>query len=339
MDLCSYSLEELKRVVLGKGERAFRADQIFHFLYKKKVFHFEDMKNLPKNLKIFLKNFFKFSLKLKRVVASKDGESFKFLWELEDGNFVESVLIVCRGRNTVCVSSQVGCMRGCAFCASGRNGFFRNLKVSEMVEQVLNIEKKLNESGEKVSNVVFMGMGEPLDNCENVIKVIGILGEEKGLNMSNRRITISTVGVIEGIERLMEEGLKVNLALSLHSPNQRIREKIVKSAGVYEFEELLRAVRGYFERTKRDVSYEYILIDGVNDSDGDAMELADVLEGRHFVVNLIPFNEVKGSGFRRSKNVRNFKRILESRGICVTQRYEKGGDIEAACGQLAFLGE
>jgi 23S rRNA (adenine2503-C2)-methyltransferase len=295
------------------------------------------MKNLPKNLKIFLKNFFKFSLKLKRVISSKDKETFKFLWELEDGNFIESVLIVSNKRNTVCISSQVGCKRGCTFCASGRKGFFRNLKVSEMVEQVLNIEKILEGKGKRVSNVVFMGMGEPLDNYENVLKVIGILTEEKGLNISKRRITISTVGVIEGIERLMEENLKVNLVLSLHAPNQRIRESIIKSAKLYDFEDLLSVMRRYFEKTKRDVSYEYILIDGVNDSKEDATELARVLKGGHFVVNLIPFNEVEGSGFKRSRNVKNFKNVLENKGICVTQRYEKGGDIEAACGQLAFL--
>ncbi len=337
MYLYSFTLDELKTYLLQKNEKAFRADQIFDWLYLKKVSSFEEMKNLSKELKKNLQDLKFFSLKLEKTLESEDGETYKFLWKLQDGNFIESVLILSRDRRTVCVSSQVGCKGACLFCASGKGGFVRNLNTAEIIEQVIHIDNFLKEKNERVTHVVFMGMGEPLDNFENVMKAIKILNEPKGLNISQRKITISTVGLAHNIEKLLEENLKVNLTLSLHAPNQQIRDEIMPMSKKYPFEKLLKVMDEYFESSGRDVTFEYILIDKINDQKIHAKELAEKLKA-HFNVNLIPYNPIEGVNLKRPKKetIEEFKNELEKKGIKVTWRYTKGKDIAAACGQLAF---
>ena len=342
--LCSYTLEELKAWFVKAGEKTFRANQIFEWIYQKQAMSFEEMTNLSKELREKLKKAFLFpTLKLKEKEISADQETIKFLFELADGKFIEAVLINSFERRTVCVSSQVGCKGACKFCASGKKGFFRNLSSAEIIEQILFIENYLKE---KITNVVFMGMGEPLDNLENVVKTIKMINDPKGLNLSQRRISISTVGLIDKINMLLQKELKVNLVLSLHAPNQQLREELIPYAKKNKLEELLKVMAKYAEKTSRDITFEYILIEGINDSEKDALELADKLERfDHFSVNLIPYNPILGEAgedivnkFKRpaSQRVNKFKDVLEKKKIPVTQRYAKGGDIAASCGQLAL---
>lgn len=347
MDLFSLTKDKLKDFFEKSSEKPFRAKQIFEWIYQKKVSSFDEMSNLSKECRNLLKKEVKFSsIKLKKAVSSKDGETFKYLWELEDGYFVESVLILSGNRRTICVSSQVGCKGGCLFCASGKEGFIRNLKTSEIVEQVVNIDRILNEKEERISNIVFMGMGEPLDNFEAVLSSIQIINDEDGLNISQRKITISTVGLIDKISKLLGSdgsSLKVNLTLSLHAPNQKIRESILPFARKNNFSDLIEIMNKYYVITNRDITFEYILIDGVNDQICHAKELVKVLSSAfrdkgHFNVNLIPLNPILGVNLRRPKkeSVDAFFQVLEEGGIKVSQRYAKGKDIAAACGQLAF---
>ena len=241
-------------------------------------------------------------------------------------------------RRTVCVSSQVGCPAKCAFCASGKDGFFRNLRPAEIAEQVVQINAWLAAKGERVSHVVYMGMGEPLKNYDSVIKSIRHICDPKLLNLSERRITVSTVGIVEGIKRLTDEELKVNLVLSLHAPNQKIRIKIIPYARKYPLEEILKAMDAYTHKTKRDITFEYILIAGVNDHPDHAHELAHLLHGKQCTVNLIPYNPVAGIRLKRpeKKTIKNFRSVLFGSHIVNTCRYTKGDDIAAACGQLAM---
>jgi 23S rRNA (adenine2503-C2)-methyltransferase len=254
---------------------------------------------------------------------------------------VESVLILSGGRRTVCVSCQVGCPARCAFCASGKEGLKRNLSAGEIVEQVLHIDRHLKEKGERVCHIVFMGMGEPMENYDAVVKAIQILNAPWGLNISQRRITVSTVGVVEGIQRLAKEELKVNLVLSLHAPNQHIRKKIIPYARKYPLEEILIAMDEYSVATKRDITYEYTLLSGINDRAEHAEELARLLKGKQCTVNLIPYNPVDGLRLQRPQRdeIESFRAILEEAGINTTWRYTKGKDIAAACGQLALQKE
>jgi 23S rRNA (adenine2503-C2)-methyltransferase len=248
-------------------------------------------------------------------------------------------LILSGDRRTVCVSCQVGCPARCAFCASGKEGLMRNLTPAEIVEQVLHINHFLKEECERVSHIVFMGMGEPMENYDSVVKAIEILNCVNGFNISQRRITVSTVGVVEGIKKLANEELfKVNLALSLHAPNQNIRKKIIPYARKYPLEEVLMAVDEYSKITKRDITYEYTLLSGINDHLQNARELADLLQGKQCTVNLIPYNPVGGLNLNRpvKEKIENFRQILDDAGINTTWRYTKGKDIAAACGQLAL---
>jgi 23S rRNA (adenine2503-C2)-methyltransferase len=339
----------MKTSILGKtvdelsewvGKPTFRVRQILEWVYGKRVWDAEAMTNLSKELRDRIEEKFSFrSLEKVRVQDSGDGETFKFLWKLGDGKLVESVLICSGERRTVCVSSQVGCPAKCAFCASGKKGFFRNLDVGEIVEQVVQIDDHLKERGERVSHIVFMGMGEPLKNYENVIKTVRILIDPLQMGLSQRRITVSTVGVIEGIERMKEEGLKVNLVLSLHAPNQQIRKKVIPYARQYPLEDLLAAMDGYARKTGRDVTYEYILMAGLNDAPEHAEELAELLGRRQCTVNLIPYNPVPGLRLERPERgaVEAFRKVLSRKGMNHTCRYTKGDDIAAACGQLALL--
>ncbi len=264
--LCGVLPEEFAQWMASQDEKPFRASQVMQWLYQKGATSIEQMTDLSKDFRKKLsENFFLSHLRLQKMVDSKEGETTKFLWELSDGKLVESVLIRSGDRRTVCVSSQVGCPARCAFCASGKEGLLRNLDASEIVEQVYLIDRHLKEKNERVSHIVYMGMGEPLENYENVKKSISILIHPQGLNISQRRITVSTVGVIEGIKKLAEEKFTVNLVLSLHAPNQHIRKKIIPYARKYALEDILAAMISFGRTTKRDITYEYTLLSGIND--------------------------------------------------------------------------
>jgi 23S rRNA (adenine2503-C2)-methyltransferase len=335
----SLSLEELSQLLSQEGEKSFRAKQIFHWVYERKVCDWESMTDLNKALRAKLKEKFSIaSIKEKNREFSKDEETIKFLWELADGKLVESVLICSDERRTVCVSSQVGCPARCAFCASGKEGLLRNLSAAEIFEQVYQIDLFLHQKGQRVSHVVFMGMGEPFENYDNVIKTIFLLNDPLRLNISQRRITVSTVGVVEGIQRFMKEDLNVNLVLSLHAPNQHIRKKIIPYSRRYALEDILSAMVAFSKQSKRDITYEYTLIQGINDQPEHAQELAMLLQGQQCTVNLIPYNPVQGLHLKRPEKeaIEEFRRILTSHEIVTTWRYTKGKDIAAACGQLAL---
>jgi len=331
--------KELADKIEALGEPKFRADQVWDWVYEKKVLSFDKMENLSKALREKLDQVLTLSsLTFVTKTESNDQETVKYLWELADGKRVESVLIKSGRRRTVCVSSQVGCPASCAFCASGKMGFFRNLSAYEIYDQVVRINSDLQEVGECVSHIVFMGMGEPLKNYESVIKAIGFLTDPARFNLSDRRITVSTVGVVEGIERLANEGIKVNLVLSLHAPNQHIRKKIIPYARKYDLPDIMKAMDTYHKKTGRDITYEYTLIEGINDHPDHAFELAHLVKGRHCTVNLIPYNPVPGIRLRRpaTKEIKAFRSVLFGCKIPNTCRWTKGDDIAAACGQLAY---
>jgi 23S rRNA (adenine2503-C2)-methyltransferase len=339
LDYADLEYEDLVTWLKAQNEKEFHAKQIFEWIYQKGVLSWDEMSNLGKELREKLAKEIRLPvLELVRVTESNDLETYKFLWRLKDGNLVESVLICSGTRRTVCVSSQVGCPARCAFCASGQQGFFRNLRPTEIVEQVLQINKWLVPKAEKVSHVVYMGMGEPFKNYESVVKSVRLLSDPGFLNISQRRITVSTVGVVEGIRRLSMEGLKVNLVLSLHAPNQHIRKKIIPYARKYPLEDILSAMDEYAQKTKRDITYEYTLLAGINDHPDHAHELAHLLKGKQCTVNLIPYNPVAGLKLKRpeKKTIKQFRSVLFGSRIVNTCRYTKGDDISAACGQLAM---
>jgi 23S rRNA (adenine2503-C2)-methyltransferase len=340
MNFCELTLQDLAFWLKEQEEKEFHSRQIFEWVYQKGILDFDKMSNLSKQLRQKLIKAFRLpTLELVRTMESDDRETVKFLWKLQDGNLVESVLIYSGKRRTVCVSSQVGCPAKCAFCASGKQGFMRNLRPGEIVEQVLQIDVWLQAKGEEdVSHVVYMGMGEPLKNLESVLKSVHIICSPHTLNLSQRRITISTVGITEGIKRLAQEDLKVNLVLSLHAPNQKVRLKIIPYARKYPLEELISAMDEYSEKTKRDITYEYTLIAGINDHPDHAFELAHLLHGKQCTVNLIPYNPVAGLKLKRpdKKAIKEFRAVLFGAKIVNTCRFTKGDDIAAACGQLAL---
>jgi len=341
-EFCSLDLANCQTWMGENGEKPFRAAQIFHWVYSQGVSSFDEMTNLSKPLRTKLSAAFSFPiLRCVRTLYSDDGETIKFLWELPDHKKVESVLIMSEDRRTVCVSIQVGCPARCAFCASGKEGLKRNLTVAEVVEQVLHIDRFLDAKGERVSHVVFMGMGEPMENYDALVQTIKILNSPDAFGISQRRITVSTVGVVEGIKKLSEESFKVNLVLSLHAPNQNLRKKIIPYARKYPLEEILIAMEEYGEATRRDITYEYTLLAGINDAPEHAEELATLLRGKQCTVNLIPYNPIDGVDLQRpeKETIEMFREILEEQRICVTWRYTKGKDIAAACGQLALISE
>lgn len=339
MDYGDLTYETLVEWLKNNQGQEFHAKHVFDWIYQKNVLSWDLMTNLSKPLREKLAADFRMPvLELVRIVQSDDKETYKFLWRLRDGNLFESVLICSGTRRTVCVSSQVGCPAKCAFCASGQQGFFRNLRATEIIEQVIQINQWLAKKGERVCHVVFMGMGEPLKNYETVVKAIRTISHPDMLNISQRRITVSTVGVIEGIKRLSNEGLKVSLVLSLHAPNQRIRQKIIPYARKYPLDELMKAMDEYSQKTKRDITYEYTLLAGINDHPDHAHELAILLKGKQCTVNLIPYNPVQGVRLKRpsNKEIKQFRSVLFGCRIPNTCRFTKGVDIAAACGQLAM---
>ncbi len=339
-DFCAQTFDELQQWIEQNGGKKFLAKQIFEWVYQKSVIRWEEMTNLSLDMRAKLASHFHLpTLTLVKVTPSNDLETFKFLWKLSEGNFVESVLICSGTRRTVCVSSQVGCPARCAFCASGQQGFVRNLRPGEIVEQIVQINHWLKDKGERVSHIVYMGMGEPFKNYEAVVKSIRHISDPNVLNISQRRITVSTVGITEGIHRFTKEGLKVSLVLSLHAPNQKVRQKIIPYARKYPLEEIMKAMDDFSLKTKRDVTYEYILLEGINDHPDHAFELANLLRGRQCTVNLIPYNPVKNIRLSRpaNKTIKEFRSVLFGSKIVNTCRYTKGDDIAAACGQLAMM--
>ena len=336
-DLRNLTLEEARELCVGLGEKGFRAQQIFSWLYKGKnsVQSVNEMNNLPASFREKLCDE-GWDVGVLRVLAhqisAQDGTE-KYLFELEDGNAVESVLMKYSYGDSVCVSTQAGCRMGCSFCASGLNGLVRDLTAGEIVSQVIDI---MRNSRVKVSHVVFMGTGEPFDNYENVTRAVRILTEPKGVGMSARGITVSTSGIVPVIERFGDDHPQVNLAISLHAPNDDIRRKIMPVAKAYPIRTLIESVDSYVEKTNRRVTFEYAMIRGVNDSDECMRELADLLRGHLAHVNLIPLNEVGETGLRSSGRERalEFRRYLEDHGVPASVRRELGSDIDGACGQL-----
>ena len=333
IDLRSLPLEELTAQLKSLGYPAFRAKQIHEWL-DRGVADFEQMTNLPKDLRRQLAQMYSVpSVKiLRKLVSSIDG-TVKYLFELDDGETVESVLMQYKHGWSQCLSTQVGCKMGCTFCATGMGGFIRDLSAAEMMAQ---IEAAQQDTGVRVSSIVLMGMGEPLDNYEQVVRFLRMLGEEGGVHIGMRHISLSTCGVVPGIYRLMEEQIPLTLSISLHAPNDEIRSRSMPVNRRWPMEELLRACRDYIAATGRRISFEYAMIDGVNDADAHAAELAERLRGMLCHVNLIPVNVVEGKAQRRSsrERIRSFMDILEKKGINTTVRRTLGSDINASCGQL-----
>lgn len=332
-NLRDYTVSELEEIVQGLGEKKFRGTQIFKWL-NEGADSYDEMSNVPKALKEKLeKEYFVSGLKIKQKFVSKIDGTRRYLFELYDGNYVESVLMKYHHGYTICVSSQVGCAMGCRFCASTRNGKVRNLSSGEILGQVIAASKDL---GERISNIVLMGMGEPLDNFQNVIKFMENVNNPMGLNIGYRHITVSTCGLADRISELGDMKLQITLSISLHSGNDERRSQIMPINKKYNIAILLKACREYIQKTNRRITFEYTLIKGVNDSEKDANELLHRLSGMLCHVNLIPVNEVSETGFSASKkeSVERFKRVLEKGGISTTVRREMGADISAACGQL-----
>lgn len=333
IDLRSLPQEELVAQLIAYGYPAFRAKQIREWL-NRGVTDFEQMSNLPKDLRQKLTELYSVPgvTILRKLVSAIDG-TIKYLFQLDDGETVESVLMQYKHGWSQCLSTQVGCKMGCTFCATGMGGFVRNLSAAEMVAQ---IEAAQQDAGVRVSSIVLMGMGEPLDNYEQVVRFLRMLGEEGGVHIGMRHISLSTCGVVPGIYRLMEEKIPLTLSISLHAPNDEIRSRSMPVNRRWPIEELLQACRDYIAATGRRISFEYAMIDGVNDSDDHAAELADRLRGMLCHVNLIPVNAVKGTAQRRSsrERIRSFMNVLEKKGINATVRRTLGADINASCGQL-----
>ena len=331
-DIKSMTIEELTDWVVQNGEPKFRAAQLFSWLHEKHARSLDEMTNLPKSLREKLAGQVTFVKEITRQQSKSDG-TIKFLYAMEDGQMIETVWMPHDYGNSICISSQAGCRMGCRFCASTIGGLVRNLTAAEMLEQVY---ASLSATGERLSNLVVMGTGEPLDNYDNLIRFIHLISHEKGYNLSTRSITVSTCGLVPEIKRLSNENLPITLALSLHATTDEERKALMPIANKYSIDEVLKACDYYFEKTGRRVSYEYSLVKGVNDSPEHAKRLSKLLKGRNAHVNLIPVNPVKERDFKASDNnsVKEFKFILEKNSINGTIRRSVGSDIDAACGQL-----
>ena len=333
-DIKSMTLEEIENVISSLSLPKFRAKQIHEWLQQNGAMSYDEMTNIPKDLRIQLNEKYPIrycEIELKQV--SKIDSTVKYLFRLLDGNFIESVLMKYKYGYTLCISSQVGCKMGCAFCASTKSGCVRNLTPSEMIGQIHAAQRDMNI---RVSHVVMMGMGEPLDNFDNAMRFLLLAGDDKGLNLSMRNISLSTCGVVPRIYDLLDRHLQLTLSVSLHAPNDEMRSKVMPINKKYPIAELIKACKKYTEITSRRISFEYAMIKGVNDSDDCARQLAGLLKGMLCHVNLIPANEIAESSHKRSTNERleRFSSILSSYGINVTVRRSLGSDIDASCGQL-----
>jgi len=331
VDIKSMTLEELTAWFKEQGEPAFRAKQVFRWLYRG-VTSFEEMSDLSKALRQKLSETCILTPpKVARKQVSQLDGTIKYLWELADGNCIETVLMRYKHGNTVCISCQVGCRMGCAFCASTLAGKVRDLTPAEMVDQVLFTQM---DSGETISNIVLMGIGEPLDNYDTVMKFLTLINHPDGMNIGMRHISLSTCGLVDKIDKLAQRGLQLTLSVSLHAPDDETRSKIMPVNRAVGVEKLMDTCRRYFQTTGRRISYEYAMIDGVNDSDQQADLLVKLLKGQPGHVNLIPLNEVEESPLKPSRRVAAFQKRLESQGVTATVRRKLGGDIDASCGQL-----
>lgn len=333
-DIRSYNIEELREEMLGLSEKKFVATQIFSWLHKHKASSFDEMTNVSKALRDKLKIYYNiYGCTIEKKLVSVYDDTVKYLFKLYDGEYIESVVMKYKYGYTICVSSQVGCKMGCNFCASGIAGFVRNLEVGEILGQVYAAE---NDLGIRISHIVMMGVGEPLDNFDNVIKFLSLVTDENGLNISMRNISLSTCGVVTGIYKLLERHLQLTLSISLHAPNDEIRSRTMPVNKRWNIDELLKACKDYTDGTSRRISFEYAMISGVNDSDECAMELGKRLKGMLCHVNLIPVNSVEERSYKKSDNnrINGFIKVLQKYGINVTVRRTLGSDINASCGQL-----
>ena len=329
----NYNLEELQKIIENLGEKKYRAEQIFSWIYKENVTSFDEMVNLPLSLRNTLKE--KFDLHIFNIITkqeSKDGTK-KYLFDILDGNAIETVLMEYKHGYTICVSSQVGCKMGCKFCASTGVKFARSLEAGEILEQLQAVER---DTGIKISNVVFMGIGEPLDNFDNVLKAVELINSPKGMNIGARHISISTSGLVPKIYELADKNLQCTLSISLHSASNEKRSEMMPVNKVYNIEELMKACKYYIEKTNRRISFEYALAKENNDNLEDAKELVKLLHGMLCHVNLIPINKIDNGKYTKStnENIIKFRDYLNDHGIVATIRRELGSDIDAACGQL-----
>lgn len=337
MNIYGKTLEQLEEYFEDIGEKKFKAVQVYDWLYKKRVSSFDEMSNVKKDVIFKLKS--DFSMDIPLIIRKQSGKDvYKYLFKLSDGNFVEAVLMVHDYGNSLCVSTQVGCNMGCAFCESGRLKKKRNLETYEMVSQILLVEKDLDV---RISHVVLMGIGEPFDNYENVMDFINIINSGKGIDIGARHITVSTCGIVPKIKEFALQKLQVNLAISLHAPNDELRSRLMKINKVYKLTDVIEAVKFYIEKTNRRVTFEYIMLKGVNDSRQCALELATLIKGLNAYVNLIPYNETSHIDFKKTNNdkVMEFYDILKKQKINVTVRREFGSEVSAACGQLRSMEE
>lgn len=334
IDIKSLTCEELAEELKQMDLPAFRARQIYQWIHEKLAESFDDMTNLSKELRNRFKERFQWvSLSLADMRISQTDGTRKYLFALPDGHVIESVLMKYKYGNSVCISSQVGCRMGCRFCASTLDGLVRNLRPSEMLEQIYQIQKSL---GQRISHVVVMGSGEPLDNYDHFVRFVRLISSEGGLNISQRNITVSTCGIVPNIRQLAREHLQITLALSLHAPSDQVRRQLMPSANTYHLADILEACQEYFEITGRRVTFEYSLVKGVNDNRSEAEALVRLIKHRNGHVNLIPVNPIQERDYIQpnSKSIQEFKNYLEKYGIHVTIRREMGRDIGGACGQL-----
>lgn len=336
LNALEYTIDEWQAILVEMGEPKFRSKQIFSWLAKGASF--DEMTNLPKSLIAKLKEkYVENSVKIYKTLVSKKDGTRKYIFALSDGNIIEGVLMKYKYGNTICISTQVGCRMNCQFCASGLDGLLRNMTAGEMLGEVMAVNSDISEHGERcITNIVLMGSGEPLDNYENVVKFLKMVNADEGLNISKRNISLSTCGLCDNIYRLAEDMGGVTLTISLHAPNDELREKIMPINRAYKIKDLMSAVKHYFDKTGRRIIFEYSMISGVNDSMQCAEQLARLVKGLPCHINIINLNYVKERGLNASANdnVSNFVKVLEKHDISVTVRRSMGSDIEGACGQL-----
>jgi len=333
-DIKSMTIDELKQAIEDLGQPKFRAGQIYSWLHQKNVQSFDEMTNLSKDLRQLLDEKFELlNCTIEKKLTSEYNNTVKYLFKLNDGEYIESVVMEYKYGYTICISTQVGCKMKCSFCASALDGFCRNLNSSEMLSQIYAAQRDMNI---RISHIVLMGMGEPLDNYDNVMRFFELITNEQGANISARHVSLSTCGIVPQIYKLQDQKLQLTLSISLHAPSDEIRSKIMPVNLKWGVDELLDACRSYINSTSRRISFEYAMISGVNDTDDCAKLLAKKLKGMLCHVNLIPANEVRENDYVRSTNERlvAFSKLLESKGITVTVRRSMGGDIDASCGQL-----
>ena len=336
ISIYDYSLKDLEQYFIQKGLKPYKAKQLFKWLYEKRVHDFDLMSDISKKLIVDLKNDFSCDLlKIKTSQRSKDG-TIKFLFELSDGAYIESVLMKFDYGYSACISSQVGCNMGCSFCASGLLKKQRDLKVSEIVLQVLMLQIELDKEEKRLGNIVVMGTGEPFDNYDNLMKALSIINDPFSLAIGQRHISVSTCGLVPKIRKFAQENVQYNLAISLHGSNDELRSRLMPINRKYHLDELIDSIKFYLENTNRRVTFEYLLLAGINDTEQNAKELKDLLKGLNAYINIIPYNEVQENDYHTSsdENALRFYDLLKKENVAVTLRQKRGDDIDASCGQL-----